>query len=85
MTDPQDYDVDLDDVPRNELGEIDPMYPVVADALGKWATHMMNGAGSTIGSHGVGTFLDDLAAEGYRVTAIDPGPCLHELLGPPEE
>lgn len=75
-------DPDLDDVPRRELGEINEMYPVVADALIDWISTW---AGPSLSDHCIGTFLNYLAAEGYRVTAIDPGPCLHELLGPPKE
>lgn len=74
--------MDLDTVPLRELGEIDPMYPIVANALDEWRTHMRRFGGAR-DYHGIGLFLELLAAEGYRVTKIDPGPCLDELLTPP--
>jgi hypothetical protein len=72
-------DPDLDDIPRRELGEIDPMHPVVADCLTSWLGHQLIERAS---DHGVGTFLDELAAAGYRVTPIEV-PDIH--LPPPTE
>lgn len=70
-------DPDLDDLPRSELGELDPMYSTVADVLDDWVARRF---GITSSAHGVGLFLDLLAADGYRVTAIDPGPPIEDLL-----
>jgi hypothetical protein len=81
VTDPQEIDGDLDDEPRAELGEIDAMHPVVAKALEEWRRHMDSGPSNC---HYLGTFLDLLAAEGYRVTPIEV-PDLAELLSPPKE
>jgi hypothetical protein len=78
-----DYpDPDLDDLTRGQLAElVGPAY-TVACVLDDW-NHRPHGI--TSGNHGVGLFLDLLAAEGYRVTAIDPGPPLSGLLPPPTE
>lgn len=75
-------DPDLDDLPRAELGELDPMYSTVADVLDDWVVRRF---GILSGHHGVGLFLNLLAADGYRVTAIDPGPPIESLLPPPTE
>jgi hypothetical protein len=79
MTYPQEPDVDLDDVPRVELGERDEAYGVVDEALSAWWDAC---DGTSTEWHGVGTFLDELAARGFRVTPIDPGPPLEQLLPP---
>jgi hypothetical protein len=85
---PQEPDVDLDEVLMSELGEHDAGFPVVADALVEWAMgHPRFHMSWTVGrerEHFVGTFLDLLAAKGYRVTPI-PSPDLNRLLPPPEE
>lgn len=82
MTDPVEApDPDLDDVPRAELGESDPMYPVVARVLDDW---LLRCHGAMSSCHYLGTFLELLAADGYRVTAI-PTSDIGDLLGPPKE
>ena len=78
MSYPQEYDVDLDDVPRAQLGEHSPMYPVALDCLERW---LVERASRPAGEHLLGTFLDLLAAEGYRVTPIEQTP-FGELLPP---
>lgn len=81
MTEPQEPDVDLDSLRRDQLGEIDPMHPVLADVLDEWLLRMH---GITSGGHYVGAFLEFLAAQGYRVTPIEV-PDLADLLPPPKE
>jgi hypothetical protein len=72
-------ETDLDSLPRSELGETElgDMPYDVAKVLDIWL-HEQHGVMSS--HHGVGAFLDELAAAGYRVTAIDPGPPIEELL-----
>jgi len=60
---------DLDTLTRAELAELDPMYLTVVEALDQWHYRGL----------GVGTFLDLLAAKGYRVTPIE----VSEILLPP--
>lgn len=80
MTDPVDPpNPDLDTVRRDDLGEYDPMYPTLADVLDEWNLRLH---GVSSGHHGIGLFLDLLAAEGYRVTP-NPVPDVH--LPPPTE
>jgi hypothetical protein len=76
MKDGDSYD--LDSLPRAELreGELGDMPGDVADVLDEWLTQH----GVMSSNHGVGAFLDALAAVGYRVTKIDPGPPIEELL-----
>jgi hypothetical protein len=76
MTEP---DVDLDTVPRDQLGEHDQKYADVVDALDEWLWEVVD-ATLHDGGHSVGTFLDALAARGYRVEEIDPGPPIESLL-----
>jgi hypothetical protein len=78
MTD-ENYEPDLDDLPRSELreGVLGDMPGDVADVLDDWL-HEQHGVTSS--HHGVGSFLDGLAAVGYRVTQIEPGPSIEELL-----
>jgi hypothetical protein len=61
-------DPDLDTLTRAQLGEIDPMHPVLADVLDDWVVRRF---GILSSHHGIGLFLDLLAADGYRVTAIE--------------
>ena len=83
MTDPIDPpDPDLDDLTRAQLHELNGPAGPVADVLDEW---LFRNYGITSSSHGVGLFLDLLAVEGWRVTKIDPGPPLDELLPPPTE
>lgn len=64
------YEPHLDDLPIEELGEQDQMHRTVHECLNQWITEAV-----ATGGHCVGTFLDDLALAGYRVTPIpDPGP-----------
>jgi hypothetical protein len=79
MTGPQEPDVDLDDVPRAELGKHDPAYPVVAEALEEWGLAIYGWSSGAELAHGVGTFLNKLAARGYRMTPINPSPPFEEL------
>lgn len=73
---------DLDDIPAEELGEQDPMHTVVRDALRARDGAIALAMTELRPGHFVGTFLDELAAHGYRVTAID-APNIDKLLGPP--
>lgn len=82
MADDFDEHEDLDRLTRAQLGELDGPAATVADVLDEWLVRLH---GVTSSSHGAGLFLDLLAAEGWRVTAIDPGPSLDELLGKPTE
>lgn len=77
MINPEDYEPDLDDLTRAELYEIGDMPGVVAAVLDDWL-HQCHGVLSS--NHNAGTFLDLLAAEGFRVTPIDPGPSIKQLL-----
>jgi hypothetical protein len=78
------YEPDLDDLPRSELreGSLGDMPGDVADVLDEW---LASQHGVFSSHHGVGSFLDSLAAAGYRVTRIDPGPSFDELLPAPTE
>jgi len=79
-TEPADYpDPDLDDLTREQLAEMDGPARAVADVLDDWVCRRH---GILSSHHGVGLFLDLLAAEGWRVTPIDPGPPLDQLLPP---
>lgn len=81
MSDPiEPPDPDLDDIPAGELGEWDDMYATILDALEAWKA-MRVGAHPL--SHHVGSFLEELAAAGYRVTKIPP--CPFPLLPEPTE
>lgn len=73
-------DPDLDTLTVAELSELDGPAAVVAAALGE-----LSSTARGVGGHGAGTFLDILAAAGYRVTPIDPGPPITELLPQPTE
>ncbi len=70
----------LDRLPRAELGntELGPMPAVVAFVLDDW---MFTQHGVLSGHHGVGVFLDLLAAAGYRVTPI-AAPRFDDLMPP---
>jgi hypothetical protein len=74
-------DPDLDTLTRADLAELSGPAYTVACVLDDW-NRRHNGVIS--GSHGVGLFLDLLAAEGYRVEPIMVAP-LGELLPPPTE
>jgi hypothetical protein len=83
-TDPTEPpDPDLDDLTRADLAELAHLpASAVADVLDEW---LLRAHGVTSSAHNVGLFLDLLAADGYRVTAIDPGPPIESLLPPPTE
>ncbi len=70
----------LDRLPRAELGdtELGPMPAVVASVLDEW---LFTQHGILSGHHGVGVFLDLLAADGYRVTAIG-APRFEDVMAP---
>lgn len=72
---------DLDALPRRRLSETDlgDMPGDLAEVLDEWL-FIQHGVASS--SHGVGTFLDLLAEQGYRVKRIDPGPPFSEMLPP---
>ena len=74
---PEDNEPDLDDMTCAQLYEVGDMPGVVAAVLDDWL-HQCHGVLSS--SHNTGTFLDLLAAGGFRVTPIDPGPSIDELL-----
>jgi hypothetical protein len=67
----ENYEPDLDDLPRSQLreGSLGDMPGDVADVLDDWLA-TQHGVFSS--HHGVGSFLDGLAAVGYRVTPIAP-------------
>ena len=75
-------DPDLDTLSRADLAELSGPAYTVACVLDEWRLRL---DGLTSGQHGAGLFLDLLAAEGWRVTPIDPGPPIGELLPPPTE
>lgn len=75
VTNPEDYEPDLDDLRRDQLHELG-MPGDVADVLDDWL-HRNHGILS--GRHYVGDFLDSLAAAGYRVAKIE-APSFEELL-----
>lgn len=75
-------DPDLDWLTRDQLAELDGPAYTVACVLDDW-NRQLHGVISS--HHGAGLFLDLLAAEGWRVTPIDPGPPIGELLPPPTE
>jgi hypothetical protein len=81
---PEDFEPELDDLPRSQLreGSLGDMPGDVADVLDDWL-HEQHGVTSS--HHGVGSFLEGLADAGYRVTKIDPGPSFEELLPAPTE
>lgn len=79
------YEPDPDDLTRAELAEYAHLpWSAVAETLDDWLTCRQNERPGTNGHH-VGTFLDLLAARGYRVTAIEPLPPIETLLGAPTE
>jgi hypothetical protein len=80
MSDPTEPpDPDLDDLRRVDLAELDGPASDTAAVLDEWLRRCH---GVTPTHHYVGTFLDLLAAEGWRVTRIpDPGPILRNLGG----
>lgn len=63
----RERDADPDDLTRAQLAERAGPESVVAGVLDDW---LMRLHGVTSSAHGVGLFLDLLAAEGYRVTEI---------------
>lgn len=65
---PEADEIDLDRMTRAELSELGGAPPVVAQVLDEW-NHREHGVTSS--AHGVGLFLDLLAAEGYRVEPIE--------------
>lgn len=73
-------DPDLDSMTRDQLAELSGPELVVSEVLDDWR-YRQHGIVSS--AHGVGLFLDLLAAEGYRVTPIDvpEGP----MIPPPTE
>lgn len=68
MSEPQEYEPDLDDLTRDQLAEVNPMAHTVAEVLDEW-NHRLRGIIAS--DHSVGLFLDLLAAEGYRVAPIE--------------
>jgi hypothetical protein len=84
VTSDENFEPDLDDLPRSELreGSLGDRPGDVADVLDGWLAEQ-HGVFSS--HHGVGSFLDGLAAVGYRVTRIEPGPSFEELLPAPTE
>jgi len=84
MINPEDFEPDLDDLPRSQLreGVLGDMPGDVADVLDGWLFEQHGMASS---HHHVGAFLDELAARGYRVTPIPAGPSFEELLPAPSE
>lgn len=65
-----EYDGDaIDALPRAELADVDPMWSDVAGVLDDW---LFRSHGVYSGSHGVGLFLDLLAAGGTGCTASTP-------------
>lgn len=82
-TEPQEADPELDDLTRAELAELSGPAAVVAETLDQWVRELHGVHGSL--RHGAGLFLDLLAAAGHRVTPIDPGPPLDQLLPPPKD
>lgn len=80
MTYDENYEPDLDDLRRDQLHELG-MPGDVADVLDDWL-HDEHGVMSS--HHHVGSFLDRLAAVGYRVTKIEVL-SFEELLPAPTE
>lgn len=75
MSDPiEPPDPPLDDLSEDELAEVDPKASVVASVLGRWYDERC-----CCRHHMVGTFLDLLAAEGYRVEPIE-APSFEDVL-----
>ena len=74
----ENYEPDLDDLTRAQLREIDKLPGDVAGVLDEWLA-TQHGVFSS--HHGVGSFLDGLAAAGYRVTPI-PRSDIADLLPP---
>lgn len=65
MSEPVDVDLqDMDDLSDDELAEQDPLAADVAHVLDRWYDERC-----CCRHHMVGTFLDLLAAQGYRVGA----------------
>ncbi len=79
MTYDENYEPDLDDLRRDQLWETElgDMPGHVANVLDDW---LLEQHGVTSSRHGVGVFLEALADAGYRVTQIEPGPPIKELL-----
>lgn len=73
----EDYEHEPDDLTRAALADLNPMWSAICGVLDDW---LLRQHGVTSGHHGVGLFLDLLAADGYRVEAIDPGPPIEQLL-----
>jgi hypothetical protein len=82
MIEPIEPDADLDDLRRDELGELDPMYAALADVLDHW---LFQARGREPERHDVGTFLALLDEAGYDVTAQPPTPSLDSLIPEPED
>lgn len=84
MSDPiEPPDPDLDTLTRADLAELAHLpAAAVADVLDDW---LLRAHGITSSGHNVGLFLDLLAAAGFQVTPIDPGPPIGSLLPPPKE
>lgn len=80
MSEPQEYEPDLDELPRAQLHELDGPAGPVADVLDEW---LLRTHGVMSSAHNTGLFLDLLADAGYRVTEIGPVPSIDELLPPP--
>lgn len=70
VIDTEDYEPDLDDLPRSQLREglLGDMPGDVADVLDEWLFEQHGVASS---HHHVGAFLEMLADRGYRVTPIE--------------
>lgn len=78
MTNPEDYEPDLDTLTRADLAELPGPASTLADVLDEW-NHREHGVTSS--HHGVGLFLELLADRGYRVTPIEASD-IAELLPP---
>lgn len=75
MTNPEDFEPDLDTLTRAQLHELG-MPGEVADVLDDW---LHRNHGMISGRHYAGDFLEALATAGYRVEAIE-APSFEELL-----
>ena len=76
----EDVEPDLDSLTRAQLAELAHM-PEVAATAGVLDDWLMRLHGTASSMHGVGLFLDLLAAEGFRVTPIEAA-ALEDVLPP---
>jgi hypothetical protein len=80
-TEPQEVDPDLDTLDRSQLAELAGPASAVAEVLDEWR-HRLHGIISS--EHGVGLFLDLLAARGFRVEPIE-APAFADVLSAPTD